>query len=462
MNAVQRIRTRFKTGYLRLCSSLVSLALCGFPAAPVSAGTTTVGIINSTVQALPGCLRYEVRGVCFFLTCSTVACWIDTSVRVRHYVPDVIVSSYNDPLQHPWTEVGKPLARAMSGVGSALTGTVLDSSANTSANTQHNTVGQAMVTFKSVDVIGNPVGMLGSAMAGGIPELPSSLPAPGMDELLKFSNQELPRIAQEWRSVPAQTGNALAEAARAVAQAPAQVMGKIADVQKGINSAQSALGPVKDVLSGTIDTNSIGSSVSKLTGVDLAGLRQVGQTVQAISGGSQSLLCPGSASAFTLHFQSDLDGLFWRGLVPLELLYPASWFPGSNEVSQGSGLISTWGSRYPRTGDVIQPHPVKASAVLVERAADIVKRPAQAHIYKRLQDVANSGGYQVFESQGVPEWQMVYPRSSGCVQFGQNDSLSLISFGDARTSAEAGYIWNLWQRYDCCSKTGAVFLFTIP
>ena len=457
MNAVQRIRTRFKTGYLRLCSSLVSLALCGFPAAPVSAGTTTVGIINSTVQALPGCLRYEVRGVCFFLTCRWFGCWISSSVRVRHYVPDAIVSTYNDPLQHPWSEVGKPLASALSGVGSALTGAVLDSSANT-----HHSSGQAEVTFKSVDVIGNPVGMLANALTGGIPQLPNSLPVPGADELLKFPGQELPRIAQEWRSIPAQTGNALVEAARATAQAPAQVMGKIADVQKGINSAQSALGPVKDVLNGNIDPKSIGSSVARLVGVDLEGLRQIGQTVQAISGGSQSLLCPGSASAFTLHFQSDLDGLFWRGLVPLELLYPASWFPGSNEVSQGSGLVSTWGSRYPRTGDVIQPHPVKASAVLVERAADIVKRSAQAHIYKPLQDAASSGGYQVFESQGSPQWQMVYPQSSGCVQFGQNDSLSLTSFGDARTTAEAGYIWNLWQRYDCCSKAGDMFLFSIP
>ena len=457
MNPMQRIRIRFKTGYLRLCSSLVSLALCGLPAAPVSAGVTTVGIINSTVQALPGCLRYEVRGVCFFLTCSWYGCWINSSVRVRHYVPDAIVSTYNDPLQHPWTEVGKPLASAMSGVGSALSGSVLDSSANT-----HHNSGQAEVTFKSVDVIGNPVGMLASALTGAIPQLPSSLPVPGADELLKFPGQELPRIAQEWRSVPAQTGNALADAARAAAQAPAQVMGKIADVQKGINSAQSALGPVKDVLNGNIDPKSIGSSVAKLAGVDLEGLRQVGQSLQAISGGSLSLVCPGSASAFTLHFQSDLDGLFWRGLVPLELLYPASWFPGSNEVSQGSGLISTWGSRYPRTGDVIQTHPVKASAVLVERAADIVKRPAQAHIYKRLQDAATNGGYRVFESQGSPQWQMVYPQSSGCVQFGQNDSLSLTSFGDARTTAEAAYIWNLWQRYDCCSKAGAMFLFSIP
>jgi hypothetical protein len=105
---------------------------------------------------------------------------------------------------------------------------------------------------------------------------------------------------------------------------------------------------------------------------------------------------------------------------------------------------------------------VKASAVYAERAASIVRKPAQPHIYRRLQAGALSG-YVVFESQGAPDWQMVYPRSSpDCMQFGQNDALAMSSFGDGNTTGEAGYIWNLWQRYDCCSRAGAMYLYSVP
>ena len=435
--------------------SLLLVACISLSVGGADAGTTTTSILNRTIQALPACLRYEVRGVCFFLTCSWFGCWVSTSVRVRHYVPDAIVSTYNDSLQHPWTEVGRPLSQAMASVGSAMVGSMMDSSANTSRPSHEE------VTFKSVDVIGNPVGMLASSLSGaGLPDLPSQFSVPGIDELMAFPSQELPNIAAQWKAVPTQTGNTLIDAARRTAQAPAALLGSVNNMVNQIRTVQSGIGPVRDILNGSVDASQIGAATGKLIGVDLAALRQMGQAVKAISG-SFSLLCPGAASAFTLHYQSDLDALFWRGVIPLEMLYPASWLAGSDDVTQGNPYTNTWGSRYPRTGEIAQPNPAKASAVLAERAVSIVKRPAQPHIYKRLVD-NGAGGYRLFESEGAPMWQMVYPNNSGCIQFGANDSLSLSSFGDGQTPAEVGFIWNLWQRYDCCSRAGADFLFSIP
>lgn len=448
------LQLRWRWGVRRFVLLLLSASLTLLTSQQAQAGTTTAGIINSTIQAMPGCLRYEVRGVCFFLTCTIVGCWISSSVRVRHYAPDAIVSTYNDPLQHPWAELGKPLSVALASVGSAMVGTILDTSANTGRTAREE------MTFKSVDVIANPVGMLASAVTSGtLPDLPSQFAVPGTSELMAFPSQELPRIQSQWAATPMQTGNTLIDAARRTAQAPAALLSNIRTLSSQINTLQSGVGPVRDVLNGTLDAKQIGVAAGKLVGIDLAGLRQIGQMVSMV-GGNQSLFCPGAASAFTLHYQSDLDGPFWRSFIPLELLYPMAWFPGSSDVTQGNALINTWGGRYPRTGELAQINPVKASAVYAERAASIVRQAAQPHIYRRLQ--ANMSGYQVFESQGDTKWQMVYPRNSGCMTFGENDSLAIASYGDGQSSSEAGYIWNLWQRYDCCSKAGAMYLYTIP
>lgn len=444
-----RLKTRIRAfGNTVVLGSVFALSLI---CPHAGAATNTVNILNATVKALPSCLRYDVKGVCVFLSCSWFGCWISTSIRVSHFVPDVIVSTYNDPGQHPWAELGAPIATALGQVGGAIVGNVLDASANIARKNQEE------MTFKSVDVIGNPVGMLASMLAGNVPSLPSAFSVPGYSELQAFPSQELPNITNQWAALPAQTGNFALDAARQAALAPSQLVNKISQLPSQVANISTQFGQVGQVLGGSMNSSNIGASIGQVAGLNLGPLQQVGQLI-SFSGGS--MICPGSASAFTLHFQSDLDAIFWRGIIPVELLYPGSWFAGSSDVSQSNPLISTWGGRYPRTGEIVQHDPVKASAVLAERAASIVKRPAQPHIYRRL--TSNNNGQLVFESQGEPNWQMVYPKESGCMQFGQNDAVSVSSFGDGQTSSEAGYIWNLWHRYDCCSRAGMWFLFTIP
>ena len=50
---------------------------------------------------------------------------------------------------------------------------------------------------------------------------------------------------------------------------------------------------------------------------------------------------------------------------------------------------------------------------------------------------------------------------TNCITFGENDSLGVFSWHDFKTSSTYGYIWNLWQRYECCKSRG-IFLFSIP
>lgn len=45
--------------------------------------------------------------------------------------------------------------------------------------------------------------------------------------------------------------------------------------------------------------------------------------------------------------------------------------------------------------------------------------------------------------------------------FGADDSMSLASFGDYKTDGADGYMWNMWNHYDCCRIRGE-FLYSIP
>src|SRR5258708_39001713 len=62
-----------------------------------------VAIVSSALS--PDCLSYRVAGVCYWLYCTTFGCSVRTSAKVRHYVPDAVVSSYSNTGANPWTEV---------------------------------------------------------------------------------------------------------------------------------------------------------------------------------------------------------------------------------------------------------------------------------------------------------------------------------------------------------------------
>src|SRR3546814_8164501 len=67
----------------------------------------TATIVSSALS--PDCLEYRVVGICYWLYCTPFGCSVRTSVKVRHYVPDAVVSSYSNTGENPWQEV-----RAMS------------------------------------------------------------------------------------------------------------------------------------------------------------------------------------------------------------------------------------------------------------------------------------------------------------------------------------------------------------
>ncbi|HEJ1429450.1 TIGR03756 family integrating conjugative element protein [Pseudomonas aeruginosa] len=131
----------------RLRATVASLLL--------SAATSTFALDTATIvsSALsPDCLEYRVVGICYWLYCTPFGCSVRTSVKVRHYVPDAVVSSYSNTGENPWLEV-----RAMSMPNPTA-------KAGGDGTTNHDNENN-LAKFKNADVIGHPAGMVFSQFA---------------------------------------------------------------------------------------------------------------------------------------------------------------------------------------------------------------------------------------------------------------------------------------------------------
>ncbi|MGJ8518377.1 TIGR03756 family integrating conjugative element protein [Carnimonas bestiolae] len=171
--------------------------------------------------------------------------------------------------------------------------------------------------------------------------------------------------------------------------------------------------------------------------------------------GALGMACHSGATAFEPYFVSTLDVAMWRSGIP-EMGYPEALTPGKREMGSTGDM---WGAIYPRSGFVSQTHDYKTAAVTAQRAADIVTRGNQTHVYKALQPSRSKNEGWWPPSKPVQEgdssthkWQRLSPhQSSSCSIFpdgGQNQELD--SGGD--------YVWALWRPYACCEKRGQKLL----
>ena len=56
---------------------------------------TTPGIMAQTTAGALSCMQWMPIGTCFWLRCSVSGCSVRTSIKVGHYNPDLVVSTYN-------------------------------------------------------------------------------------------------------------------------------------------------------------------------------------------------------------------------------------------------------------------------------------------------------------------------------------------------------------------------------
>lgn len=126
------------------------MALLALGAAPAFA-LNTATIISAALS--PDCLEYRISGICYWLYCTPFGCSVRTSVRVSHYIPDAVVSSYSNTGENPWAEMAvmsPPNPTAQAG-GDGTT------------NEAHE---NNLARFKNADVIGHPGAEVFSQLAG--------------------------------------------------------------------------------------------------------------------------------------------------------------------------------------------------------------------------------------------------------------------------------------------------------
>jgi integrating conjugative element protein (TIGR03756 family) len=97
----------------------------------------------ATSSLSPDCLEYRVVGICYWLFCTYFSCDVETSVRVRHFVPDAVISSYANTGENPWTDVASL---------SPANATAQDGGDGTTNEKHENNLAK----FKNADVVGHP------------------------------------------------------------------------------------------------------------------------------------------------------------------------------------------------------------------------------------------------------------------------------------------------------------------
>ncbi len=189
--------------------SLVLAALLTMPLAGRAGSIATPEIVVKTTAAAFTCMQWMPIGTCFWLRCSLTGCSVRTSLKVGHYNPDLVVSSYNELGGNPWVEIRKTLGLAQKTAATGLLGSLLpvpiDSAGNRTEGSSDNRDHKNMI-FRETDAIGHPISSLSGIVAGvGMlcqTETTSFVPyfQSGLDAL--SWRQEVPEIFYPASSIP--------------------------------------------------------------------------------------------------------------------------------------------------------------------------------------------------------------------------------------------------------------------
>ena len=125
------------------------------------AGTiTTAGIVSRTASAALSCMRWRPVGLCFWLHCTVTGCQVHSSLKVGHYRPDAVVSSYNELGGNPWVEIRAVLEQAQKTAARSLLGALLPVPPGSAGNRSEGGPGHRdhrNLVFREVDVVGHPL-----------------------------------------------------------------------------------------------------------------------------------------------------------------------------------------------------------------------------------------------------------------------------------------------------------------
>lgn len=116
----------------------------------------------------PSCLNYCITGICVWLRCSIYECEIDTSVRVRHFNPDLVVSVFDEPGDNPWQEAAELFGELEEGVAESIVGSFHDAFVGGGHRVEGgNTATDHSLRFKEATAVGHPLSSFVGSFGNG-------------------------------------------------------------------------------------------------------------------------------------------------------------------------------------------------------------------------------------------------------------------------------------------------------
>lgn len=122
--------------------------------------TTSISTTDILSSPIPhkSCHNYCLTGVCLWLVCGLSGCSIKTSIRVRHYNPDLVVSVYEEGGNNPWNDAKSLFGATEKTSLSALINTFHDAPAGYGERTEGGNHGaDRSLRFKEATAIGHPL-----------------------------------------------------------------------------------------------------------------------------------------------------------------------------------------------------------------------------------------------------------------------------------------------------------------
>ncbi len=124
---------------------------------------STAQILQRTLAAASACVNWRWIGNCLRLECDLLGCDVQTSPKVRHYLPDLLVTVHRTPADQPWIEMRRTLSVPQSAVLRSFAAAMssnrfVGSGGDVSVSTEY--AGNADVRFFEANVFGHPLAEL--------------------------------------------------------------------------------------------------------------------------------------------------------------------------------------------------------------------------------------------------------------------------------------------------------------
>ncbi|HAF5678140.1 TPA: TIGR03756 family integrating conjugative element protein [Salmonella enterica subsp. enterica serovar Muenchen] len=145
--------------------ALVLMLVIGSPSM-VDAAVNTATLISGS--ASPSCINWRVKGICYWLFCTPFGCTVKTSVKVDHFIPEAVISVYQDKGENPWVEM-RTVSSSSGGIENAVSSGQVGLSAGGGQSTAKRPQGRESLLstrFKYADALGHPATSL---IGGQIP-----------------------------------------------------------------------------------------------------------------------------------------------------------------------------------------------------------------------------------------------------------------------------------------------------